>query len=208
MKLIVFGASGKVGHLVVDEAIRRGHQVTAIVYKKSERHFSSAVEVREVDVHNRRQVIGCIRGHDAVLSALGSWGTVTQDILSVAMASIIPAMESYNVKRIVSLTGADARVAGDRPGLSSRILRSLLVAVGPKVISDGEKHISLLQNSQLDWTVVRSPKMKNGSPHTYQLSQKSAKAWEIVSRRTIACAMLDLIENSTHLRQAPIIHKK
>lgn len=208
MKLIVFGASGKVGHLVVDEAIRRGHQVTAIVYKKSERHFSSAVDVREIDVHNRRQVIGCIKGHDAVLSALGSWGTATQDILSAAMASIIPAMESYSVKRIVSLTGADARVAGDRPGLSSRILRSLLVAIGPKVIDDGEQHIYLLQKSQLDWTVIRSPKMKNGAFHAYQLSQKSAKAWEIVSRRTIACAMLDLVENSTHLRQAPIIHKK
>ena len=208
MKLIIFGASGRVGHLVVDEAVRRGHHVTAIVYKKSERHFSSAVEVREVDVHDKRQVIGSVKGHDAVLSALGSWGTEAQDILSVAMTSVIPAMESYRLKRIVSLTGADARIAGDRPRLSSRILRSLLVTIGPKVVNDGEQHIHLLQNSQLDWTVVRSPKMKNGAPHAYQLSQKSANAWEVVSRRTIACAMLDLIEDGTYLKQAPIIHKK
>ena len=206
MKLVVFGASGKVGSLVVDEAIRRGHQVTAVVYKKSETSFSSAVEVKEVDVHNRRHVVEMVEGHHAVISTLGSWGTTSQDILTTAMTGIIPAMESYGIKRIVSLTGADARVPGDMPTWSSRVLRAALTFIGPRVIADGERHIQLLASSQLNWTVIRSPKMKDGALHPYILSFKSAQAWELVSRKTIASAMCDLVEGDSYIRDAPIIH--
>ena len=208
MKLVVFGASGKVGHLVVDELVRRGHQVTAIVYKKTERSFSSAVEVKELDVHNRRRVVEVVKGHDAVISTLGSWGTDSQDILVSAMTGIIPAMQSYGIKRIISLTGADARIEGDKPALSSKILRKILTIVGPKIINDGEQHIKLLEKTQLDWTVIRSPKMTDGEKRQYTLSQKSSQAWDLVSRKTIASAMVDQLNTSDYINQAPIIHSR
>lgn len=208
MKIVIFGANGRVGKLVVHEALKRGHDVTAVVYSAPEDMFGDGVRTVKADIHDRNQVLHAISGNDAVISTLGSWGTKTQDILSSGMKNIIPSMENANITRIISLTGADARVSGDKPSLSSRVMESIFRVIASKVFSDGEKHIRLLVRSDLEWTVIRSPKMSDGKATDYTLSTVSANAWDTVSRRTIANAMLDVLETNQQRKKAPIIHKK
>ena len=146
MKVVVFGASGRVGRLVVGELVKRNYGVTAIVFKEDNMEFPKGVRVLQLDVHDELLVREAIKGHDIVMSALGSWGTKTKDILSAGMKSIIPAMKHWNIKRIISLTGADARFSEDQPPLTSRLARPVLKLIAPKILADGEKHIQLLKD--------------------------------------------------------------
>jgi putative NADH-flavin reductase len=207
MKVIVFGASGKVGRLVVSELVKRGYHVTAIVFKEDNMEFPKNVRVLQLDVHDELLVHEAIKGHDIVISALGSWGTKTKDILSAGMENIIPVMKREGIKRIISLTGADTRFSEDVPPLSSRLARPILKLAMPKILEDGEKHLGMLASSNLQWTVIRSPIMKNGGVVPYKLNNRGCNVWETITRASVVKAMADEIENDQHIRQAPILHE-
>lgn len=207
MKIIVFGASGRVGRLVVGELANRRYHVTAIVFREDNMEFPPGVRVLQLDVHDDLLVREALKHHDVVMSCLGSWGTKTKDVLSSGMQSIVPAMKHWNIKRIISLTGADARFAEDIPPLTSRLARPILKLVAPKILADGEKHLEILEQSGLQWTVIRSPIMKDGSAASYKLNNLGCKPWESITRGSVVKAMVDEIENDQHIRQAPILHR-
>ncbi len=206
MKLVIFGANGRVGRLLVQEAVKRGHEVTAAIYGDQDARLGDGVRILSVDIHDAQQVQHALHGQDAVVSALGSWGTPTQDIVSKGMETIMPAMQHEGVSRIVSLTGADARIDRDAPTLSAHVMRAILQLIAPKILTDGERHLQILEKSECEWTVIRSPRMIDGEAQGYQLSAKSAQAWDKIHRTTIATCMLDVLEDATYVHEAPIIH--
>lgn len=207
MKVVVFGASGKVGQKVVAELLSRGHKVRAFIYDNSPFDEHKNIEVVSGNVKDLSSVEQAVKGQDAVISTLGSWGTQTKDILSEGMKNIIPAMKESAVERIVSLTGADARYSKDQVTLIGKLIRPILKMVAPKILSDGEKHIELLENSGLGWTVVRSPVMNERGVTSYRLDNKAALPWQTINRNSVSKAIVDCVEKDLFMRQAPVIFR-
>lgn len=207
MKVIVFGASGKVGQKVVAELLERGHEVRAFVYDNSPFDEQENLEVILGNVKDPSSVKRAVKGQDAVISTLGSWGTETKDILSEGMKNIIPAMKESGIERIISLTGADARYSKDEVQLIGKLTRPVLKLVAPKILSDGEKHIELLDGSNLDWTVIRSPVMNEKGGVNYKLANKATLPWRTINRNSVALAIIDVLESGEWSKQAPVIFR-
>ncbi len=205
MKIVVFGASGRVGRRVVELLVHQGHMVFAVVHHNDPFQGTPNLFVKQMDVHDAGAVAAVLEESDAVISTLGSWGTKTGDVLSSAMESIIPAMKKHGVRRIVTLTGAVAFLPGEKPTLNQRLVQNVLKKADKRVIEDGEKHIQLLQASELDWTVLRSPVMMTLGKPTYQLADKLSGATASIHRQAVAQAMVDQIGDNTWLQQAPTI---
>ena len=72
MKVLVFGASGATGRLLVDEAVRAGHAVAAFVREPAKLGSHDAVGVFQGDVADPDAVRWAVAGQDAVLCALGA----------------------------------------------------------------------------------------------------------------------------------------
>ncbi|MEM7428965.1 MAG: NAD(P)H-binding protein [Pseudomonadota bacterium] len=71
MKIVVFGATGDVGSRVVQEALSRGHSVTAVIRDGNKRdRLPSGASVRVLDVNDGNLVIDALRGQDLAVSAL------------------------------------------------------------------------------------------------------------------------------------------
>jgi putative NADH-flavin reductase len=158
------------------------------------------------DIYNADDVERAVAGADIVVSALGSWGTKNKDVLTVGMKHIIPAMEKAGVKRIVSLTGSGVLLATDKTSWYDYLNPLLLQIVAPQILSDGKEHIRLLAASQLDWTVIRSPVMKNGHAHGYTLRDRAPAIWTRVCRDDVAQAMVDMThQDARYVQQAPFI---
>lgn len=209
MNITIFGASGNVGRIVTAEALKHGHQVVACTHGSNPFESNDNLKVVTGDVHDEAMVASAVLGADAVISALGSWGTPDKDVLATAMRQIIPIMHAQGINRIVSLTGADARAPGDTLGIVHRISHALLKFAAGKVLSDGEAHIQLLAASGLEWTVIRSPIMNNhGGKTGYVLSRKRPMPWQTINRHLVATAMLDQAETPTADGQAPYITQK
>lgn len=194
MKLLVFGANGNVGSKVVKLALSRGHRVLAFVHGDSKLAPNKRLTILKGDIYDKDTVSKAVQQADAVISALGSWGTPNKDILTKGMEHIILAMERAGIRRIVSITGADARAKGDKNTFLHTLSRSILLLVNGKILIDGERHIELLEASNLDWTVVRSPIMNEKGKTGYKLTTNRPFPWQIVDRQAVAVALIDLIE--------------
>ncbi len=207
MRIAIFGASGKVGRLVVKGALDAGHDVTAFAHHDPKFAKDSRLRIVRGDIHDSKDVAAAVKGADVVISALGSWGTKTKDIVGSGIANIIPAMEAAGAERIISLTGADARADGDKLGLLHRLTHAAIQVTPPrKILADGERHIRLLEQSGLDWTVIRSPVMnEKGDPKGFRFSTDRPAPWATVNRRSVALAILELIDDDSRSRQAPFI---
>lgn len=211
MQITIFGGGGRVGSLVVAAALQQGHEVVAFVHSEPRFAKSPHLKVVKGDIHDEAAVASALTGSQAVISTLGSWGTPTKDILTIAMQHIIPAMQAGGVQRIVSLTGSDARAVGDSLSLMHRLSHaSIKLAPGlRKILADGEQHIKLLEASGLDWTVVRSPVMNGrGNPARYELTDKRSLPWATINRESVALSLLQLIGDTKHARQAPYISRR
>jgi putative NADH-flavin reductase len=209
MKIVVFGANGHVGSLVVKEALKRGHKVRAFVHSGSSFDYNPSLEIFKGDIYNNDDVSQAIKDVDAVVSALGSWSTPKKDILTAGMINIIPAMHKNNVKRVVSLTGSDAIASRDSKSLIHTLSHPFLSIVASKILKDAETHIKLLDGTDLNWTIVRSPIMNNrGKINKFRLTNKRPKPWNTINRNSVALCMVNLAESSEGVKQALYIARK
>ncbi len=192
---------------MAEGALAAGYEVTAFVHHPPEFTDDPKLKIVQGDIHKPKDVGRAVKGADVVISALGSWGTKSKDIVSSGMANIIPVMQDNGVRRIISLTGADARAEGDKLGFMHRMTHMAIKFTPPrKILADGERHIRLLEQSGLDWSVVRSPIMnERGDAKGFKLSSHRPAPWATVNRHSVALSMLDLIDDDTYSCRAPFV---
>jgi putative NADH-flavin reductase len=208
MTITVFGASGNIGRLVVQKLLADGHNVTVFVHSHSPFELSRQIKIVKGDTHNAAFVEAAVRGSDVIISTLGSWHTPTKDIVSSAMRHAIPEMQKNGIKRIITLTGSAAWAPGDTLTTSNKLQHRLFSTIAGKIIKDSEDHLQLLHKSGLEWTCLRSPIMKNGTATEYVLNQALPKAWETITRETVAQAIIDQLTDTSHYQQAPQLHAR
>lgn len=208
-QITVFGANGKIGSRIVKLLLKKGYKVVAFVHENNNVSSKPNLRIFQGDVHNPVDVQKATEGSDVVVSALGSWGAPKKDVLGSGMHSIIPAMQANKIKRIVSLTGSDAKDPHDKPSIFNRVSHAFFEAAAFKIKHDGERHMRLLRASNLDWTVLRSPVMNDaGEKGHYALRMTIPGVFATINRDDVAAAMVYLAETGEYSRKSPIIYRK
>lgn len=206
-RVTVFGANGRVGSLVVAKLLQNRLNVTAFVHSSSVLQAHKNLSIVRGDIHDARNVEEALVDSDAVISTLGSWATPKKDILQTGMAHIIPGMQSLGIKRIVSLTGSEARASGDALSSIHRLAHFAAKILAGKILQDGEAHIRMLEHSGLDWTVVRSPVMNTHGSEHYRLSLKRPLPIVSVHRHAVVSAIVAQLDDMSHNKSAPFISR-
>ncbi len=108
MKVLIFGASGATGRLLVDEALRQGHDVTAFVRDPSKLAKPDTPHVQG-DATDLTAVRGAMVNQDAALCALGSRTLKRDPELVDGVRNIVTAMEECTVPRLVYVSSMGVR---------------------------------------------------------------------------------------------------
>lgn len=207
MKVVVFGASGRVGRHLVEQALAAGHEVTAFVRdpaKLGQQH--ERLRVVQGDVEDSAKVEEAIAGQEMVLSTLGHTKTSSQQIQTVALQHILTAMRKHGIKRLVDLTGAGIASPKDPPSLGASVIRTIFKLLAAPVIEDGTRHVQLIKASDREWVVVRAPRIVEG-PKTgvYRTGYLPTGPGSKISYADVAHFMLRGTSEDNYLREAPII---
>jgi putative NADH-flavin reductase len=204
MNMALFGATGRTGGLVMERALSAGHQVTVLVRDPSKlRRSQSGLRIIRGDARQASEVADTVQGVDAVISALGSGG----DTLTLFGRNAIAAMERTGVRRIVSLVGASIIVPGDVPSIGMTMLRLITRTVGGSMLKDGEIHVRELAASNLDYTLVRPPRLTDRTAsgriqHNLRLNLGPASS---ISRADLAAFLLEVALMGKYIRAAPMV---
>lgn len=207
MNVAIFGATGRTGRPLVEQALGRGYGVTAFARYPSKLGLShERLVVVEGDIVDGAAVRGAVSGQDAVVSALGHTKGSPKDVQTGGIANIVAAMEEYGVRRLVSLTGAGVRAEGDEPKFVDKVFGLLLKTLQRDVLEDAAGHVAVIQESGLEWVIVRGPRLTEGEKKgRYRVGLVGKNSGTQISRADLAEFMLDQITDDTHLRRMPVV---
>jgi len=207
MKIVVFGASRGTGFKVVEQALEAGHSVTAFVRSPAKLPIQHPnLTLCEGDAMDAAAVEKAIIGQEAVISALGPTRPPVPGMMEIAANNIVSAMEKHGVRRLVSTTGAGVRQPEDRPKLADRLIGALLRLLAKDVLLDSAANVKVIQSSGLDWTVVRYPRLVDGTrTGNYRVGYVSRDSGTQLSRADGADFVLKELVEKKWLRKLPLV---
>ena len=206
MKLLVLGATGDIGEAVLEAAVTAGHDVTAFVRSPDKLgDVRDRLQVIKGDLTDAAAVASAMTGTDAVISAIGSSPDKAQlDAPATAVRLILAAMGSAGVRRFVGLAGGAVNVPGEWKPLSGRISTALVRLLARNVVEAKQREFEVVSRSDLDWTMVRPPRVVPGEPTGRVEIGPKLHGFQ-VTRGDLATAMVTLATGSDWLRQAPYV---
>lgn len=211
MKIALIGASGFVGSLLLDELLRRRHDITAIVrHPEKITTEDSHLKVVSADAMNADEVAEAVKGSDVVLSAFNpGWANpnIYDDFLKGAKA-IQEGAKNAGVGRLIVIGGAGSLYGNDGKQLVDGAGFPAEIKPGASAARD---YYEFLKNEKdLNWTFF-SPAIEmhrgvtTGRTGKYRLGEDQPVFDEtgrsILSGEDLAVVIADEIENPKHERQ-------
>jgi putative NADH-flavin reductase len=195
MKLFIIGATGRTGCEIVQQALARGHDVTAFVRSpESVTSRNERINVVRGNAMDEKQLIDALQNHDAVISTLGPRQPFKpSSLLHDSALATTRAMNRSGVKRLVILSAA-----AHFPGIPNRIVSFIL----RNHMRDSLAMEEIVQASGLDWTIARPPRLTQEQYTTYRSREGAAPRMGFsLSRRAVAAFMIDTIEQKKHFQK-------
>ena len=96
MKIAVVAANGKAGQLIVEEAVKRGHDVTAIVRSENKTQAQHLLKKDLFDLNKED-----LAGYDVVVTAFGAWTSETLPLHSKSIEHFNDLLAGTNTRFLV-----------------------------------------------------------------------------------------------------------
>ena len=202
MKLLVLGATGGIGQEIVRQAAERNHQVTAFV-RAPERLKSIAARfgVIQGDPLNSAELERVIEDQDAILSGFGPRVPIAKTdstLLHRFGVAMSDAMRKVEIRRAVIVSTAFLFKDSIIP--PTNLVGRLFF---PNMVADASEMESFFQKSGLDWTLVRPPRLTNGSRRgRFRVREGHLPGFGfMISRADVAAFMIKVAENRTFIQK-------
>jgi putative NADH-flavin reductase len=203
MKVLIFGASGRTGRCLVEQALAAGHEVSAFVRDPTRAPaWPKGLRVIVGDATHAAAVDAAVAGHDAVLSALGQ-GRDGRAPLAEATGHIVAAMERHNVRRLVCLS---AQGVGESARASGLVFNLIVRPILHKSFDEKERMEQVVRSSRLDWVVVRACRLTNGPARgRYRLDPDHFGPTSAISRADTAACMVAQLTSDRYVGRTPAL---
>lgn len=201
MNLLILGATGATGKVIVHLALERGHQITAFVRdsrKVTIQHPSLRVVVG--NVLDQGSLDRVMPGHDAVFFPIGPGHKKESTVRTEGARNTVSVMSKAGVKRLIAMSGLGAGVTRKNMGFmfDQVIARTTLKGL----LQDQNGMEAEIRRSKLDWIVVRPGELVD-TPATrkWVLSLDGTEIARKVSREDVVLFMLDQLESEEYVRK-------
>ena len=204
MKILVTGAAGKTGRLVVERALAAGHKVVALVHKPEEdqKHpLAVGAEIIHGDVQNPSRLEHAMESCHAVIDAIGGKTPFkSTDLETSAARVILDVMHRVGAKRLIVVSVLGAGDTREQAGFFYEHL--LIPAFLSGAIKDKNAMEAEVTKSDVEWVLVRPPVLSDhdatGQVHVVAAHDKAHK----ITRADLAQFLVDQLTSDTYLGQA------
>jgi len=213
MKVALIGASGFVGTRILDEALRRGHQVTALVRKPEALPSQPGLTAIAVDVLDTAALAKALAGHDVVISAFnpGRQTAGADEVMQQHVAghrAIIDAVKRSGVTRFLAVGGAASLKTKDGiEFLDSPEFPKEYEPFKGGIRGTRAQYYMLKEEPELDWVFLapsvfllpgeRTGTFRTGKDHVLYDAEGQSR----ISLEDYAVAMVDELERPAHHRE-------
>lgn len=209
MKVIIFGASGGIGKWAVKYSLQKKYEVTAYLRNPDKLTIKDAnLTVIKGEITDYKTMCSAIKDHDAVIWCVGismSPRHKTMDSLE-GHKNLVKAMQETGVKRLIDWATPSIPFKDDKKSFIT-IVPGILAGIAlprakKEMIAIGE----LIEQSNLDWTLVRFMAPQNSSyTGKVKVGFGDIKMSFAISREDIGAFMVEQVESHKYLHSMPII---
>ncbi|WP_342431781.1 NAD(P)-dependent oxidoreductase [Neobacillus sp. FSL H8-0543] len=203
MKIAIIGASGKAGSRILNEAVSRGHEVTAIV-RDASKIENKNVEVIEKAIFDLKS--DDMKKFEVVVNAFGAPLGEEQAHVDAGHA-LIEALKGTNTRAII-VGGAGSLYVDDNKTLTVMETPDFPDIFIPTAKGQGRNLKELQETSTINWTFIspsaffdaegkRTGSYRSGKDHLLV----NSKGESYISYADYAIAVLDEIENPEHINE-------
>ena len=195
--IAIIGATGRAGSQLLEEALRRGHSVTAIARDTSKIGERAGVISKNVDALDAPALQAAVAGHDVVISAA--------HFTTLPSSAVIGPVKNAGVKRLLVVGGAGSLLLPD----GTRVIDSKGFPEEYKTEAGAGALFleSLREEHELDWTFL-SPSaefVEGERTGTFRVGKddllvsSAGRSW--ITFADYAIALMDEVEKPAHSRQ-------
>lgn len=210
LKVMVIGAYGKVGRLVIKNAIASGMDVTAVAHKK---HADIKLATKDILIKDAMNLNAQdISGVDVIVDAVGGWNKQTAHFIPDVLGKIVQLLDGSST-RYIKVGGANTLYINRDHSQQLQDLTSYY-PIKFKFLCDAHKNaLDLLRTySNIAWTYVTPPFnfVSNGAATgEYKVFGEEFKANfrgddgqnDYISYADFSTGIVDMIQNDRYLRQ-------
>ena len=217
MKILLFGATGRTGKLILQKALKDGHQVNAIVRDPSKLNEPNANIIKGTP-YDKETVKQAINNCDVVISTLNvsrisdsPWAKLRspKDIISRSIQNALEAMPENNPKRIIVM---GVLGAGESKKKMPLIVKMIINLSNLKyAFDDHTRQEELLARSDADWTVVRLPMLTEEDGEKNIIIKKlndETKLNRKINRESVARFILNILKDENYYKSIVAVSNK
>jgi len=201
-RLVIFGATGRTGQVLVKQALEKNYFVTAFARTPQKIKIShDKLKIVKGDVLNYRDVCHAVKDQDIVFCNLGMPASDKSTLRTDGTVNIIKAMKQKKVNRFICQTSLG--FADSKEVLPWHMKHLIVPFILKNAFKDHESQEREIVQSNLDWTIVRPGNMTNGKmtenyKHGFIPTEKIKLK---ISRADVAHFMLSQIDNIQYLHK-------
>ena len=208
MKILLIGASGRTGSLILKKALADKHEVTVIARDPSKIKAPNAKIITGTP-YDSDTVKSAVLNCEAVVSTLNisrasdnPWAKLRapKDLISVSIKNALAAMKENNVKRIITLS---ALGAGDSKKKMPFIFNLLISCSNLNyAYAEHTRQEEILAESDSNWTVIRLPMLKNeeGEGEILINRNDNVKLNKNINRDSVARFVLSILSDQKYYK--------
>ncbi len=206
MKIALYGATGTIGTRIAQEALSRGHEVTAVL-RDPARLALDHPRLRKVkgEVTDPAGIASTVRGLDAVISAIGPRTPGEVGVLESALRALVDGLKRAGLKRLVVVGGAGSLEVA--PGALLMDTPQFPKEWRPLAAAhfDALKYLTSVRD--LDWSYLSpaaliQPGSRTGAYRVgFEQLLTDAKGNSAISTEDYALALIDELEHPRHVRE-------
>jgi putative NADH-flavin reductase len=199
MRIAVIGAAGRTGQCVIEQALSRGHLVTAVVREPEKLRLEHEhLAVARADVHDRSALTEAIAGADALISALGTGRSRhATTVYSAGVSNELVAMRTHEISRLAVISAAPAGPRTEQALLERWVAMPLLERFYGPIYADMRRMETILAASDLSWVSVRPPRLVNKPPRGgYRIDTTPLPNARTLTYADLATAILDCLDRN------------
>ncbi|XP_043551637.1 flavin reductase (NADPH)-like [Chiloscyllium plagiosum] len=214
MKLLILGATGQTGQLLVRQALDQGHVVKAVVRTPSKLTIQhDNLKVVKANIFSAESLVEHFNEQDAIMSCLGFPMSIFSDVTGYteSIEAIVLAMREAKVTRLIAMTSWYTKPETAQE--ASWTIRWVLIPLIRKLLINMDEMENYLNNDcqDLRWTVVRPPGLQNAPKTDKEIlthegyfvpGPDGIPIGDSVTRGDVARFMLSLIEEYSWVKKA------
>lgn len=214
MRVIVIGGSGQTGRLVIDEALKRGHKITALLRDTSAlpaREGLNIVKGTPVEPSDIESAFNAVPGDPptAVIVTLSSPREKGARVISHTHENLVAAMKRHAISKIATVSSFGVGSSFANINFMMKFAISSTPLKYPFI--DHNDVDKILKKSDLKFVLLRPARLTMGKKAPVQFLGDDGKGLGVfagmggISRANVAACLVDAVEKDTWDRSTPVI---